>query len=96
MDFYQILERGNFKYHVSQKSVLLQIPHPMPLGDCYISFSTYASSNRLKHFRKFQKALVNSKETQFSSVNDIYGLANRYHLKPTAGRKPEIVGTIAF
>lgn len=96
MDFYQTIERGKFKYYVGQKSVLLQIEHPMPLGNSYISFNTYASANRLKNFKKFSRALVNSKEDQFACVNDIYGLANRYHLRPTAGRKPEIVGTIAF
>ena len=89
MDFFQMIEHGEIKYYFAQKCVTVDY-HGQ-----YIAFNTY-SSNKKKNFKRFSRALVNSESGQYSSINDMYGLARRYHLTAVPGKKPEIVGNIAF
>lgn len=82
-------DHGDIKYYFSQSAVLVDYRGQ------YLSFNTY-SSNKKKHFKRFQRTLVNSDCNQYCTINEVYGLARKYHLIAVPGKKPNIVGNIAF
>lgn len=84
-----MIEHGDVKYYFAQRSVTVDYRGQ------YISFNTY-SSNKKKNFKRFCRTLNKSSDGQYQSINDIYGLARRYSLIGVAGKKPIIVGNIAF
>lgn len=89
------MQRSNFNYYFKEESVTLEIPHAKPLGNSYVSFNCYSMGNR-KRFKKFSQVLMESDQKDFSTLNDVYGLARRYGIQPTAGHQPTITDRIAF
>lgn len=82
-------EHGELKYYFAQKSVVVDY-HGQ-----YLAFNTY-SCNKKKNFKRFCRTLNNSSTEEFNTINDLYGLARKYKLVAVPGKKPEIVGNIAF
>lgn len=89
------MQRNDLKYYFKPESVTLEIPHPQPLGNSYISFNCYSLQSR-KKFKKFTQVLLESQESEYSNLNDIYGLARRYGIRASAGYRPTVIDTIAF
>lgn len=89
------MTRNSLNYYFKEESVTLVVPHPKPLGDSYVSFNCYSMQNR-KRFKKFSQVLMESDKNEYTTLNDIYGLARRYGIKPSAGHQPTITDRIAF
>lgn len=90
-----VMQRNNLTYYFKEESVTLEIPHSPPLGNSYVSFNCYSMQSR-KKFKKFRQVLQESGDNEYSSLNDVYGLASRYGIRPTSGHKPTIIDTLAF
>lgn len=90
-----IMIRGSFTYYFKEESVTLEIPHPMPLGNQYVSFNCYALQSR-KKFKDFKRELSESSKKEYSNFNDIFGLATKHGIRATNGHKPTVIGRIAF
>lgn len=84
-----VIRRNELIYYFKKESVTLEYRKQ------YISFNCYALQNR-KKFRDFVHILQASDNSEYSNINDIYGLARRCEIRPVMGYKPTILDTVAF
>lgn len=92
-----MMNRNQLRYYFKDEAVLLEIPSKRHshMGNTYISFNCYALQSR-KKFNKFKRVLMESRESEYGNISDVYGLASRYGVRPTHAHKPTFVDTIAF
>jgi len=95
MGSWMIMQRNDLRYYFRTESVILEIPNKGQIGNSYISFNCYTLQSR-KKFKKFSRVLQESRNSEYSNINDIFGLARRYGIRPTSASRPTIIDTIAF
>lgn len=94
MDFWKmVIQKNNYSYAIKEESITIW-KHNHSLKQ-YISFNCFSLQSRVK-FNQFKKTIVESNIKEYDNINDIYGLARKYEIRATNGRKPKIIGKVAF
>jgi len=55
-----------------------------------VIFNTYSCASRHK-FNKFKQTIQNSPKNKYNTINDVYGLANRFEVRGSGGRLDMII-----
>lgn len=77
-----ILKRGRLTYYVKEEAVVVGIGELQ-----YSAYTVYPLQNR-KPFYDFRKAILKSREDQYSTPGELISLALKYNLRGVASHKP--------